>query len=73
MVYSYTEKKRIRKAFGKRPQVLDVPYLLSIHFNLSQKFIYQDTEVQYSLDSAFRSVFAIERYSGNSEVQYVSN
>ncbi len=30
MVYSYTEKKRIRKDFGKRPQVLDVPYLLSI-------------------------------------------
>ncbi|ESJ68806.1 hypothetical protein, partial [Salmonella enterica] len=27
MVYSYTEKKRIRKDFGKRPQVLDVPYL----------------------------------------------
>ena len=26
MVYSYTEKKRIRKDFGKRPQVLDVPY-----------------------------------------------
>lgn len=24
MVYSYTEKKRIRKDFGKRPQVLDV-------------------------------------------------
>ncbi|WP_410172259.1 MULTISPECIES: hypothetical protein, partial [Enterobacteriaceae] len=22
MVYSYTEKKRIRKDFGKRPQVL---------------------------------------------------
>lgn len=30
MVYSYTEKKRIRKDFGKRPQVLDIPYLLSI-------------------------------------------
>ena len=29
MVYSYTEKKRIRKDFGKRPQVLDVPYLIS--------------------------------------------
>ncbi len=23
MVYSYTEKKRIRKDFGKRPQVLE--------------------------------------------------
>ena len=29
MAYSYTEKKRIRKDFGKRPTILDVPYLLS--------------------------------------------
>ena len=39
MVYSYTEKKRIRKDFGKRPQVLDVPYLLSIQLDSFQKFI----------------------------------
>ena len=37
MVYSYTEKKRIRKDFGKRPQVLDVPYLLSIQLDSFQK------------------------------------
>jgi len=36
MVYSYTEKKRIRKDFGKRPQVLDVPYLLSIQLDVSE-------------------------------------
>ncbi|MFT5900302.1 MAG: DNA-directed RNA polymerase subunit beta, partial [Glaciecola sp.] len=29
MVYSNSEKKRIRKDFGKRPQVLEIPYLLS--------------------------------------------
>ena len=26
-------KKRIRKDFGKRPQVLDIPYLLSIQLD----------------------------------------
>jgi len=26
MAYSYSEKKRIRKDFGKRPQVLDIPF-----------------------------------------------
>ena len=26
MAYSYTEKKRIRKDFGKLPHVMDVPY-----------------------------------------------
>ncbi|MFP5710002.1 hypothetical protein, partial [Salmonella sp. 741265108_PSA] len=65
MVYSYTEKKRIRKDFGKRPQVLDVPYLLSIQLDSFQKFIEQDPEGQYGLEAAFRSVFPIQSYSGN--------
>ena len=30
MAYSYTEKKRIRKDFGKLPEVMDIPYLLAI-------------------------------------------
>ena len=72
MVYSYTEKKRIRKDFGKRPQVLDIPYLLSIQLDSFQKFIEQDSEGQYGLEAAFRSVFPIQSYSGNSELQYVS-
>ncbi|MGP1931947.1 MAG: hypothetical protein ACTS82_11020, partial [Arsenophonus sp. ET-DL12-MAG3] len=55
MVYSYTEKKRIRKDFGKRPQVLDVPYLLSIQLNSFAKFIEQDLEGQNGLEAAFRS------------------
>nr|prf polymerase beta,RNA [Escherichia coli] len=60
MVYSYTEKKRIRKDFGKRPQVLDVPYLLSIQLDSFQKFIEEDPEGQYGLEAAFRSVFPIQ-------------
>ncbi|PSW12136.1 DNA-directed RNA polymerase subunit beta [Photobacterium sanctipauli] len=72
MVYSYTEKKRIRKDFGKRPQVLDVPYLLSIQLESFKKFIEQDPEGHYGLEAAFRSVFPIQSYNGNSELQYVS-
>ncbi|MDE5284869.1 MAG: hypothetical protein NW900_01410, partial [Candidatus Blochmannia sp. A2] len=59
MVYSYTEKKRIRKDFGKRPQVLNVPYLLSIQLDSFIKFIKPDIEGQYGLEAAFRSVFPI--------------
>ena len=33
MAYSYTEKKRIRKDFGKRQSVLEVPYLLATQLN----------------------------------------
>ncbi|HDY7886561.1 TPA: DNA-directed RNA polymerase subunit beta [Vibrio vulnificus] len=72
MVYSYTEKKRIRKDFGTRPQVLDIPYLLSIQLDSFDKFIEQDPEGQYGLEAAFRSVFPIQSYNGNSELQYVS-
>ncbi|CAL4326104.1 DNA-directed RNA polymerase subunit beta [Buchnera aphidicola] len=72
MVYSYTEKKRIRKDFGKRPQVLDIPYLLSIQLDSFKKFIEPDLEGQHGLEAAFRSVFPIQSYNGNSELQYVS-
>ena len=72
MVYSYSEKKRIRKDFGKRPQVLEIPYLLSIQLDSFKKFIDIDPDGQYGLEAAFRSVFPIKSYSGNSELQYVS-
>ena len=38
MAYSYTEKKRIRKDFGKLPQVMDVPDLLAIQTDSYRKF-----------------------------------
>jgi DNA-directed RNA polymerase subunit beta len=72
MVYSYSEKKRIRKDFGKRPQVLEIPYLLSIQLDSFKKFIDLDPDGQTGLEAAFHSVFPIKSYSGNSELQYVS-
>ncbi|WP_018694539.1 DNA-directed RNA polymerase subunit beta [Algicola sagamiensis] len=72
MAYSYSEKKRIRKDFGKRPQVLDVPFLLSIQLDSFNKFLRPDPEGEYGLEAAFRSVFPIKSYSGSSELQYVS-
>ena len=42
MVYSYSEKKRIRKDFGKRPHVLDIPYLLSMQLESFKNFIDHD-------------------------------
>ena len=72
MVYSYIEKKRIRKDFGKRPKVLDIPYLLSIQLDSFNKFIEADPEGNYGLEAAFRSVFPITSYSGSAELQYVS-
>ena len=72
MAYSYSEKKRIRKDFGKRPQVLDIPFLLSTQLESFKKFLNPDADGDHGLEAAFRSVFPIKSYSGNSELQYVS-
>ena len=76
MAYSFTEKKRIRKSFGKRPTILDVPYLLSIQLNSYNKFLQVDKAEEdredIGLHSAFQTVFPIVSYSGNAALEYVS-
>ena len=76
MAYSFTEKKRIRKDFGKRPTILDVPYLLSIQLNSYSKFLQVDKEIEdrndIGLHAAFQTVFPIVSYSGNAALEYVS-
>ena len=70
MVYSYSEKKRIRKDFGKSAQVMDYPFLLSIQLESFRKFIDIDPSGETGLEAAFRSIFPIKAYSGSSELQY---
>ena len=41
MTYSFTEKKRIRKNFSKRPAVLETPYLLSMQLDSYNDFLQQ--------------------------------
>jgi DNA-directed RNA polymerase subunit beta len=76
MAYSFTEKKRIRKNFGKRQTVLDVPYLLAIQLNSYRKFLQSDKSVEQrddiGLHAAFQTVFPIVSYSGNAALEYVS-
>jgi|TARA_R110001599_G_scaffold353696_1_gene595437 DNA-directed RNA polymerase subunit beta len=75
MAYSYTEKKRIRKNFGKLPALMDVPYLLAIQVDSYRAFL-QDGKTPKSredvgLQAAFRSVFPIASYSGNAALEFV--
>ena len=75
MAYSYTEKKRIRKDFGKLPSIMEVPYLLAIQLDSYTKFTQQDVPPRERLDiglhAAFKSVFPIVSYSGNAALEYV--
>jgi len=76
MAYSFTEKKRIRKDFGKRPSILDVPFLLATQIDSYQDFLQEhegpSQRADVGLHAAFKSVFPIESYSGNAVLEYVS-
>ncbi|MCC7122128.1 MAG: DNA-directed RNA polymerase subunit beta [Gammaproteobacteria bacterium] len=76
MPYSYTEKKRLRKDFGKRRAVLGVPYLLETQIesyrNFLQEEVRSDQREDMGLHAAFKSVFPIVSYSGNAVLHYDS-
>jgi len=76
MAYSYTEKKRIRKDFGKRPSILDVPFLLATQINSYRDFLQDgvpaDQRRDVGLHAAFKSVLPITSYSGNAVLEYVN-
>ena len=76
MAYSFTEKKRIRKDFGKRQSILDVPYLLAIQLDSYRRFLQADAAEgkrgDIGLHAAFKSVFPISSYSGNATLEYLS-
>jgi DNA-directed RNA polymerase subunit beta len=76
MAYSFTEKKRIRKDFGKRPSVLEVPYLLATQLDSYRDFLQAqsrpDERDDQGLHAAFKSVFPITSYSGTAALDYVS-
>ena len=42
MTYSFTEKKRIRKSFAKRPNVHKVPFLLATQLQSYAEFLQAD-------------------------------
>ncbi len=76
MAYSFTEKKRIRKDFGKRPSILEVPYLLSIQLDSYRQFLQEGVDPEnrpdLGLHAAFKSVFPIVSYSGGAALEYLN-
>jgi len=76
MAYSFTEKKRIRKNFGKQGSILETPYLLAIQLDSYKTFLQADKPEEkrgdIGLHAAFKTVFPISSYSGNAILEYVS-
>ena len=75
MAYSFTERKRIRKDFGKLAEKMELPYLLAIQTDSYSKFLQVGTgaedRAESGLHAAFKSVFPIVSYSGSAELEYV--
>ncbi|TAK73386.1 MAG: DNA-directed RNA polymerase subunit beta [Aquabacterium sp.] len=73
--YSYTERKRIRKSFGKRASVLNVPYLLTMQKDSYVAFLQKDVPPQKrkpeGLQAAFLSAFPIVSHNGFVEMKFI--
>ena len=76
MSYSYTEKRRIRKNFGRLPKVMELPKLIKTQLDSYSQFLQQHVEVgareNKGLEEVFQTLFPITSVSGNAALEYVS-
>ena len=75
MEYTYTEKKRIRKNFEKRKEVIDIPPMLNIQTDSYVGFLNTTSNAEERAKSgihkAFHSVFPIISHSGHVRLEYI--
>ena len=76
MSYSYTEKRRIRKNFGRLPKVMELPKLIETQLESYSQFLQQHVEAgareNQGLEEVFHTLFPITSVSGNAALEYVS-
>ncbi|MDA7548981.1 DNA-directed RNA polymerase subunit beta [Gammaproteobacteria bacterium] len=76
MSYSYTEKRRIRKNFGRLPKVMKLPKLIETQLESYTQFLQQHVEAgareNKGLEEVFQTLFPITSVSGNAALEYVS-
>ncbi|MDF7675365.1 DNA-directed RNA polymerase subunit beta [Neisseriaceae bacterium ESL0693] len=74
MSYSFTEKKRIRKSFAKRANVLEVPFLLATQLDSYAQFLQMekpfDQRADAGLQAAFQSIFPIVSHNGYARLEF---
>ena len=76
MVQSFTQLKRIRKSFGRLPEVAPMPNLIEVQKQSYDRFLEpmesNGTSLPSGLEEAFRTVFPIKDFSGRSQLEFVS-
>ena len=74
MQISFTEKKNIRKSFGKLKESLSIPNLIEVQKNSYNELTYFDSEaeIKKGFDRVFKSIFPIEDLNDKATLEYVS-
>ena len=76
MHLSFTEKKNIRKNFGKLKESLSIPNLIEVQKNsykeLTENNIKADQNLIKGFDRVFKSIFPIEDLNDKATLEYVS-
>ena len=76
MDLSFTEKKSIRKNFGKLKEILSIPNLIDVQKKSYSQFLTSTDQnksiLQKGLDSVFKSIFPIEELSDKATLEYIS-
>ncbi len=75
MQLSFTEKKNIRKSFGKLKESLSIPNLIEVQKNSYKELTElntKETELTKGFDRVFKSIFPIEDLNDKATLEYVS-
>ncbi len=78
MELSFTQKKSIRKSFGKLTESLSIPNLIEVQKNSYNEFLISKNlneqlgELSKGINKVFKSIFPIEDGSDKSTLEYVS-
>ena len=76
MELSFTEKKSIRKNFGKLKEIQSIPNLIEVQKNSYNQFLKsEDTDksnLRKGLDRVFKNIFPIEELSEKATLEYLS-
>ena len=76
MQLSFTEKKSIRKNFGKLKESLSIPDLIEVQKKSYEQFLslqqVSDSNLKKGLDKVYKSIFPIEELSDKATLEYLS-
>ncbi|MBM3491739.1 MAG: DNA-directed RNA polymerase subunit beta [Alphaproteobacteria bacterium] len=75
MALSFTGRKRIRKTFGRIPEIAPMPNLIEVQKSSYEQFLQMHTKsaerTEIGIEGVFRSVFPIKDFSESAELHYV--